>query len=65
MSTAILGTFKLDAKQETKSELQKHMGMVHRMVTEVCDLYFIRMRRHVYVTPKSYLSFIDQYKKVY
>ncbi len=23
------------------------------------------MRRHVYVTPKSYLSFIDQYKQVY
>jgi dynein heavy chain len=23
------------------------------------------MRRHVYVTPKSYLSFIDLYKDVY
>jgi len=23
------------------------------------------MRRYVYVTPKSYLSFIDQYKQVY
>ncbi len=41
------------------------MGMVHKMVTEVCNIYFNRMRRHVYVTPKSYLSFIDQYKKVY
>lgn len=35
------------------------------MVTEVCDLYFQRMRRYVYVTPKSYLSFIDSYKQVY
>jgi len=41
------------------------MGKVHDLVTEVCDIYFQRMRRYVYVTPKSYLSFIDQYKLVY
>lgn len=38
------------------------MGKVHDLVTEVCDIYFQRMRRYVYVTPKSYLAFIDQYK---
>ena len=41
------------------------MGKVHDIVTEVCGEYFQRMRRYVYVTPKSYLSFIDQYKQVY
>jgi len=41
------------------------MGKVHDMVTEVCTLYFQRMRRYVYVTPKSYLSFIEQYTSVY
>ena len=41
------------------------MGKVHDIVTEVCGEYFQRMRRYVYVTPKSYLSFIDQYKLVY
>lgn len=41
------------------------MGKCHDLVTECCDLYFQRMRRHVYVTPKSYLSFIDLYKDVY
>lgn len=41
------------------------MGKVHDLVTEVCDIYFQRMRRYVYVTPKSYLAFIDQYKQVY
>ena len=35
------------------------------MVTDVCKVYFERMRRHVYVTPKSYLSFIDLYLSVY
>lgn len=41
------------------------MGKVHDLVTEVCDIYFQKMRRHVYVTPKSYLSFIDLYKELY
>ena len=34
-------------------------------VNKTCDDYFRRMRRYVYVTPKSYLSFINFYKKVY
>jgi len=35
------------------------------MVIDVSEDYYQRMRRHVYVTPKSYLSFIDLYKSVY
>jgi dynein heavy chain len=65
VSSSFLADFKVDCKREVKENLQKHMGKVHDMVTEVCELYFQRMRRHVYVTPKSYLSFIDQYKVVY
>ena len=41
------------------------MGKCHNDVTQVCELYFKRMRRHVYVTPKSYLSFVDLYKIEY
>jgi dynein heavy chain len=41
------------------------MGKVHDLVTEVCEIYFLRMRRRVFVTPKSYLSFIDMYKGLY
>jgi len=41
------------------------MGMVHKMVTDVCDEYFRSMRRQVYQTPKSYLSFIAAYKTMY
>jgi dynein heavy chain, axonemal len=43
----------------------KHMGNVHLMVTNICDLYFGRMRRQVYFTPKSYLSYLQAYKKLY
>ena len=41
------------------------MGKVHNMVTTVCEIYFQQMRRHVYVTPKSYLAFIAMYKDEY
>jgi len=41
------------------------MGRVHQMVTDVCGIYYERMRRQVFVTPKSYLSFINMYKQVY
>jgi len=48
-----------------KDELVNHMGAVHNLVANQCSNYFTQFRRHVYVTPKSYLSFIDTYKQVY
>lgn len=41
------------------------MGAVHNMVTEVCGIYFQQMRRNVYVTPKSYLAFLQSYQNLY
>ena len=57
-----------DARKEmskTKEQLTIHMGKVHKMVDEVCGVYFQQMRRHVYVTPKSYLSFLAAYNELY
>ena len=65
VSTKFLTGFKMDATDEIRAQLQKHMGRCHDLVTDVCGIYFQRMRRNVYVTPKSYLSFIDLYKDVY
>lgn len=41
------------------------MGMVHRMVVESCTDYFVQMRRRVYQTPRSFLSFLGSYKDLY
>lgn len=65
VSDKFLNDFKIDNSKAVKSELIVHMGKVHNMVTTVCELYFQQMRRHVYVTPKSYLAFIAMYKQEY
>jgi len=41
------------------------MGAVHQMVNNVCDTYYQKMRRQVFVTPKSYLSYLNAYKTLY
>jgi len=55
----------LDTKPEIKAEMPKHMGQVHLMVNNICEVYFQQMRRQVYVTPKSYLAFLAAYKDLY
>merc|ERR1719359_1400063 len=41
------------------------MGSFQAKVNETCAVYLSRMRKHVYVTPKTYLCFIDAYKGLY
>ena len=42
-----------------------HMGMVHKLVQDATLEYLTKYRRYVYVTPKSYLSFLKSYTTVY
>ena len=41
------------------------MGGAHASITAACAEYHKRFRRNVYVTPKSYLSFLDGFRKLY
>ena len=41
------------------------MGVTHTGIRAACLEYNARYRRHVYVTPKSFLSFLEVYQSVY
>jgi dynein heavy chain len=55
----------LEAKEEVKAQLPKWMAQVHLKINGICDEYYSKMRRQVFVTPKSYLSFIKAYQSLY
>lgn len=65
VSKGFIQDYPMECDATTKLALMTHMGMVHRIVTDLCEEYFQKMRRRVYQTPKSYLSFIESYKKMY
>jgi len=65
VSTKFLSEFEIDCTNEVKLELMQHMGRVHKIVDNMTKEYFQQMRRYVYVTPKSYLSFISAYNELY
>jgi len=65
LSKAFIQNFNIECTPAVKEGLMTHMGMVHSMVTDVCEEYFVKMRRRVYQTPKSYLSFIQNFIALY
>uniref|UniRef100_A0A8C9GFK7 Dynein heavy chain n=1 Tax=Piliocolobus tephrosceles TaxID=591936 RepID=A0A8C9GFK7_9PRIM len=65
VSTAYLDNFKIDIEEELKPDFYSLFAIVHKKVSETCDVYKERIKRNTYVTPKSYLLFIDLYKKMY
>jgi dynein heavy chain len=56
---------KLVANENQVNELCKHMAGVHLGIDDVCRQYDMQMKKKVYVTPKSYLTYIDEYIKLY
>lgn len=65
VSGKFINEFTMACSDEAKDQLKLVMGHVHVFVTNACHEYFEKFRRHVYVTPKSYLSFIQGYKALY
>uniref|UniRef100_A0A383W453 AAA+ ATPase domain-containing protein n=1 Tax=Tetradesmus obliquus TaxID=3088 RepID=A0A383W453_TETOB len=65
VSGKFIDEFPMACGEDVKSKLKLMMGHVHVYVTAACKEYFEKFRRHVYVTPRSYLSFIQGYKELY
>jgi dynein heavy chain len=65
VSRGMIGDFNVECTETEKEQLMIHMGEVHNMAVACCDEYFIKMRRNVYQTPKSFLSFIADFKVMY
>jgi dynein heavy chain len=67
VSQGFLRDYRINCTPSTKEALMVHMSSVHAIVTNLCEEYKYKsaMRRNVYQTPKSYLSFIQSYKDMY
>eukprot|EP00928_Gymnodinium_smaydae_P031098 TRINITY_DN22944_c0_g2_i2.p1 TRINITY_DN22944_c0_g2~~TRINITY_DN22944_c0_g2_i2.p1 ORF type:complete len:3465 (-),score=972.42 TRINITY_DN22944_c0_g2_i2:18-9410(-) len=65
VSSAFLSAFEVDCSNAERSKLYALTGSFQASVRDTCEVYFSRMRKHVYVTPKSFLCFIDFYKVLY
>eukprot|EP00052_Salpingoeca_macrocollata_P029607 m.302067 g.302067 ORF g.302067 m.302067 type:complete len:4524 (+) comp22998_c0_seq7:51-13622(+) len=60
-----LGNFDVKCSEDVKSGLVDSMGVVQDGVNTMCGDYFERYRRQTFVTPASYLSFLNAYRKLY
>jgi dynein heavy chain len=65
VSRKFITEFKMETTTESKTGLMAHMAKIHSLVTVATTEYFSSFRRNVYVTPKSYLSFLKTYCQVY
>ncbi len=59
VSGKFIDEFTMACPKEVKNQLKLLMGHTHVFVTAACKEYFEKYRRYVYVTPKSYLSFLQ------
>eukprot|EP00050_Salpingoeca_kvevrii_P002276 m.190165 g.190165 ORF g.190165 m.190165 type:complete len:4578 (-) comp10576_c0_seq1:102-13835(-) len=60
-----LKSFDILCTDDVKQAVVESMGVVQDGVGSACTDYFQRYRRQTFVTPASYLSFLNTYRRVY
>ncbi|KAL0129655.1 hypothetical protein PUN28_001727 [Cardiocondyla obscurior] len=60
-----LSTYEVICSPEVKQQLMQVVGDIQDNVNDTCTEYFTRFRRQIYVTPRSFLTFLDSYKTLY
>lgn len=65
VATSTLQGFDIKASSDVIQSLISHMSFVHRHMNDFRDQYFQQFRRNVYVTPRSYLSYLKTFKDIY
>lgn len=65
VSARSLASLSLQCEDITRQHLAEAMAGMHRAVGAACEEYQARHRRWVYVTPRSFLSFLDTFKGLY
>ncbi|KAK9891390.1 hypothetical protein WA026_014631 [Henosepilachna vigintioctopunctata] len=65
VASHFLEKFPVVCVPEVKSELIQIMGEIQDGVANTCVQYFDRFRRRTFVTPKTFISFLDFYKTLY
>ncbi|KAG8303337.1 Dynein heavy chain 5, axonemal [Homalodisca vitripennis] len=65
VSNHFLVNFPIVSTATVKQSLIAIMADVQDIVADTCIQYYARFRRQSFVTPKSFLSFLDGYKTIY
>ncbi|XP_055849438.1 dynein axonemal heavy chain 8 [Episyrphus balteatus] len=65
VSRHYLKDFEIVCSVQAKEQVIQIMSTIHETVSEACIQYFERFRRSTFVTPKSLISFLESYKKIY
>lgn len=65
VSRHYLENFDIICSNDVKEQIIDIMSWIHETVSEACIAYFDRFRRTTFVTPKSLISFLESYKKLY
>ncbi len=50
--------------EESKKKLSSCCVFVHRSVEEMCDKFYLNLKRRVYITPKNYIDLLNYFKEL-